>query len=312
MQKEVAFAAKKVIVVVEEPVEEAVIRSDPNRTLIPGLIVDAVSITFDNLGEAAELERGTWPKDIPLGQHYSVTRILPTILKMLDELGLSATFFVEGLNAELYPQALQGIVAAGHEVGYHAWRHEEWHKLSYADEVRILERGLPAMSKLAIRPYGFRPPRGALTASSVKLLKNLGFTYCSPAGSSSGISEGLVILPFEWPHVDAYAYLAHFGSMREKFGNSHTPLSPAHFHANLRSALGKVVQNQGYLSLLFHPFVEEKEEYFEVMYSTLEELRTLIYDGTVWSAPCREVAYWILSHPIDFETTPSFDVQHPV
>nr|HET6901605.1 CoA-transferase [Ktedonobacteraceae bacterium] len=42
VQKEVAFAAKKVIVVVEELVEEAVIRSDPNRTLIPGLIVDAV------------------------------------------------------------------------------------------------------------------------------------------------------------------------------------------------------------------------------------------------------------------------------
>jgi len=42
MQKEVAFAAKQVIVVVEEIVDEAVIRADPNRTLIPGLIVDAV------------------------------------------------------------------------------------------------------------------------------------------------------------------------------------------------------------------------------------------------------------------------------
>lgn len=42
MQKEVAFAAQRVIVVVEELVEEAVIRADPNRTLIPGLIVDAV------------------------------------------------------------------------------------------------------------------------------------------------------------------------------------------------------------------------------------------------------------------------------
>lgn len=41
-QKEVAFAARKVIVVVEEIVDEAVIRADPNRTLIPGLIVDAV------------------------------------------------------------------------------------------------------------------------------------------------------------------------------------------------------------------------------------------------------------------------------
>jgi len=42
MQKEVAFASKKVVVVVEEVVNTEVIRRDPNRTLIPGLIVDAV------------------------------------------------------------------------------------------------------------------------------------------------------------------------------------------------------------------------------------------------------------------------------
>lgn len=42
VQKEAAFAAKRVIVVVEEVVDEDVIRSDPNRTLIPGVIVDAV------------------------------------------------------------------------------------------------------------------------------------------------------------------------------------------------------------------------------------------------------------------------------
>jgi glutaconate CoA-transferase subunit A len=41
-QKEAAFASKKVIVTTEEIVDEDVIRSDPNRTLIPGFIVDAV------------------------------------------------------------------------------------------------------------------------------------------------------------------------------------------------------------------------------------------------------------------------------
>lgn len=41
-QKEVAFAAETVVVVVEEIVDEEVIRRDPNRTLIPGLIVDYV------------------------------------------------------------------------------------------------------------------------------------------------------------------------------------------------------------------------------------------------------------------------------
>jgi len=41
-QKEAAFAAQRVIVTAEEIVSDAVIRSDPNRTLIPGFIVDAV------------------------------------------------------------------------------------------------------------------------------------------------------------------------------------------------------------------------------------------------------------------------------
>jgi glutaconate CoA-transferase subunit A len=42
VQKEAAFASRHTIVVAEEIVDESVIRSDPNRTLIPGLIVDAV------------------------------------------------------------------------------------------------------------------------------------------------------------------------------------------------------------------------------------------------------------------------------
>jgi glutaconate CoA-transferase, subunit A len=44
VQKEAAFASRRVIVVVEELVDETVIRADPNRTLIPGLAVDAVVV----------------------------------------------------------------------------------------------------------------------------------------------------------------------------------------------------------------------------------------------------------------------------
>src|SRR4030095_2540441 len=42
VQKEAAFASTHTIVVAEEIVSESVIRSDPNRTLFQGLIVDAV------------------------------------------------------------------------------------------------------------------------------------------------------------------------------------------------------------------------------------------------------------------------------
>jgi len=44
VQQEAAFASARVIVVVEELVDESVIRSDPNRTVIPALIVDAVVV----------------------------------------------------------------------------------------------------------------------------------------------------------------------------------------------------------------------------------------------------------------------------
>jgi glutaconate CoA-transferase subunit A len=44
VQKEAAFASARVIVVVEELVDASVVRADPNRTLIPGMIVDAVVV----------------------------------------------------------------------------------------------------------------------------------------------------------------------------------------------------------------------------------------------------------------------------
>jgi glutaconate CoA-transferase subunit A len=44
VQKEAAFASRRVIVVVEELVDASMIRADPNRTLIPGFIVDAVVV----------------------------------------------------------------------------------------------------------------------------------------------------------------------------------------------------------------------------------------------------------------------------
>ena len=67
-----------------------------------------IALTFDNLGEAADLERGLWPDDAPLGRHPSVTVALPRLLDELADLDLRATFCVEALNCELYPRPCAG------------------------------------------------------------------------------------------------------------------------------------------------------------------------------------------------------------
>ena len=60
-QKEAAFAAERLIVVVEELVDESVVRADPNRTVIPGLIVDAVVV--EPFGAHPSYVQGAYDRD---------------------------------------------------------------------------------------------------------------------------------------------------------------------------------------------------------------------------------------------------------
>jgi peptidoglycan/xylan/chitin deacetylase (PgdA/CDA1 family) len=212
-----------------------------------------VNLTFDNLGEVADLERGKWPADAPLGRHASVTQTLPRVLSLLAAADVRATFFVEGLNAELYPDALRSIDAAGHEVAFHGWQHERWADLSPEEERSSLERGVEALDALRLRPVGFRPPGGELTDSSVGLLREFGFEYCSPLGTSVVKRDGIVLLPFRWELVDALYYLPHFASLR----GSPEPLPPERLRAAIDAATEGV--------LIFHPFLLEDEQRFDVL-----------------------------------------------
>ena len=239
-----------------------------------------VSITFDNLGEASDLERGWWPEDEPLGHHHSVTRSLPRLLAALDDAGLRATFFVEGLNTELYPDTLRELDARGHEVACHGWQHERWSALDPATERERLQRSVDGMRALGLRPVGFRPPGGVLTAASPGLLRELGFSYCSPeAGAETG---GFPALPFRWELLDAFHYLPHFAGRR----GQEAPLPPSALRETVLAALDR---RDEYLALLFHPFLADTEERLAVIRDVLARVRELVDAGAVRCAPCREL-----------------------
>lgn len=246
----------------------------------------AHSITFDNLGEVTALARGEHPAGEPLGRHPSVTRALPRILGLLEATGLRATFFVEGRNTELYPDALAEIAAAGHEVAHHGWCHEAWAGLGPEEEAAVLERGVRALEALGLRPDGFRPPGGALTAATLPLLRDLGFSYCSPAGDAVAVRDGVAVLPFAWPAVDAFHYLDRFAEHR----GGDAPHPPAVFAAELARALdagGPVV---------FHAFLlTEDDERVAVLEHHLRAVRARVDRGDLWCAPLRDVAARTLS-----------------
>jgi peptidoglycan/xylan/chitin deacetylase (PgdA/CDA1 family) len=214
-------------------------------------------LTFDNLGEAADLERGRWPADAPLGRHASVTRTLPRILELLAEHRVRATFFVEGLNAELYPDALREIDAGGHEVAYHGWQHERWAGLDPAAERESLERGVRALDRLGLRPAAFRPPGGSLTPATPALLRELGFTAVSPEAGVAEPLHGLAVEPFRWRLTDALYYLPHFADLRERNLGARDPQRPSRLRAAIEAAPGDV--------LVFHPFLLDDDDRFAVL-----------------------------------------------
>jgi glutaconate CoA-transferase subunit A len=84
MQAEAAFAARRVIVVAEEIVDETVIRADPNRTIIPGLVVDAV--VHEPFGAHPSYAQGYYDRDTQFYLAWDpISRDHQGLLAWLDE-----------------------------------------------------------------------------------------------------------------------------------------------------------------------------------------------------------------------------------
>lgn len=267
--------------------------------LWPGGARGALNLTFDNLGEAAELELGALPADAPLGRHATALEVLPWLLGQLDERRIAATFFVEGLNAEIYPELLREIDGRGHEVAFHAWRHEQWDELSAAEQAANLERGLAAFRRSGLEIAGLRPPGGQLGAGGAGVLREAGLRYCSPAGAGAGLEDGVALLPFEWRHLDASCVLPPLGSAREQIAGSRDPVEPGRFVAWLEAEIERLARDGGYLAIVLHPFMLSWLG-GEHLSSLLDRVAATSAREEIWVTRCVEVAEHVLATPERF------------
>jgi len=253
----------------------------------PGGARGALCLSFDNLG---------------VDEASSATGALPALLERLAERDLTATFFAEGVNAELAPEALREIAAAGHEIAYHAWLHEQWTELSAAEQAANLARGVSAFKGLGLEVSGLRPPGGQLGEGGTELLREKGLTYASPAGKGAGIEDGIALLPFQWQHVDATAMLPGLDPVREQITGSPGQIDPATFTTYLNREITENERQESFMAIVLHlPLLAWLGE------SNLATILNQLATTKSWVAPCDKVADHAQANPTLFASATTLD-----
>lgn len=145
-------------------------------------------ITFDNFGSVATLPPCPFPDIVPVAEWNRMNELglelgHPRILTLLDQLGISTTFFAEGYAAVLHPAEMRRWVDAGHEIGLHGWKHEMWANVpSREDEDHLLGLAVAAVKEVTGEPpRGFRPPGLKINPWSDEVFKAHGITYVAQA-----------------------------------------------------------------------------------------------------------------------------------
>jgi peptidoglycan/xylan/chitin deacetylase (PgdA/CDA1 family) len=95
----------------------------------------------------------------------------PAVLEALGQ--RRAIFFMVGEQVERYPDVAAAVVAAGHEVGLHGYRHRNQMRVTPGWLADDLERGSEAIAAATgRRPTLYRPPYGIFTPAGLWLSRH--------------------------------------------------------------------------------------------------------------------------------------------
>ena len=114
------------------------------------------------------------------------------VLALLRDHGVRLTMFLVGEQYDWYPELPEQILADGHELGLHAYRHYRIDDLATLRQ--DLEKAMPLVRKFGIK--GYRAPLIHLPAGGFAVLAEFGFAFDSSvygpfslAGNYFGVAE---------------------------------------------------------------------------------------------------------------------------
>ena len=121
---------------------------------------------------------GTTPAMLARGE-YGARVGVPRILALLSRYGIQATFFTPGHTIDSFPEPVEQILRAGHEIAHHSYAHVDPSGQSPAEERADMERALASLARIGVKPTGYRSPSAAFSALTLPLLLEYGFKYDS-------------------------------------------------------------------------------------------------------------------------------------
>ncbi|WP_153459820.1 polysaccharide deacetylase family protein [Streptomyces kaniharaensis] len=102
-------------------------------------------------------------------------RYTPTVLALLQQHGIRATFFLIGENAVEHPELVREIADHGHHIANHTWSHPDLRRVSESRVRDELERTSDLLQRTTGRtPTWFRAPGGDWSDVSLQVGADLG------------------------------------------------------------------------------------------------------------------------------------------
>lgn len=225
-------------------------------------------------------------------RRYGPRQGVARVLDLLDEFGLSGSFYVPGIVARTYPDLLPLLVARGHEIAHHGDVHERMDAIPIAESEQLLVHSIETFAAQVGRtPRGFRSPSWELTDESIALLRRHGIAYDS---SLMGFDhpyevDGLIEIPVQWM-VDDALYFRYTNSPRDK---TH-PANPAAVLESWIEEFEGVHEWGGLFMITVHDWISGRPQRLRLLHKLIAHIRR---HDDVWWCRADELAAWHAQSP---------------